>query len=38
MRQVFQFLNDLKSNNNREWMQAHRQLYQECKGEVTELI
>jgi len=38
MLQVFQFLNDLKNNNNREWMQDHRQLYEECKEEVTELI
>ena len=38
MLQVFQFLNDLNNNNNREWMQDHRQLYQECKEEVTELV
>ena len=38
MLQVFQFLNDLKNHNNREWMQDHRQLYLECKEEVTELI
>ena len=38
MLQVFQFLNDLKRNNNREWMQDHRHLYQECKDEVMELV
>ena len=38
MQQVFQFLHDLKRNNNREWMQDHRHLYQECKDEVTELV
>lgn len=38
MLRVFQFLNDLKNHNNREWMQDNRQLYLESKEEVTELI
>ena len=38
MEQVFKFLNELKEHNNREWMQDHRDLYLECKMEVTELI
>ena len=38
MEQVFQFLNQLKKHNNREWMQDHRNTYLECKQEVTELI
>ena len=38
MLRVFEFLNDLKNHNNREWMQDNRQLYLESKEEVTELI
>ena len=38
MLRVFQFLNDLKNHNNREWMQDNRQLYLESKEEVRDLI
>ena len=38
MERVFQFLNQLKRHNNREWMQDHRNTYLVCKEEVTELI
>lgn len=32
------FLKQLKCNNNRDWMQAHKDLYQNAKGEFTGFV
>ena len=35
----FQFLRDLKKNNDREWFQERKSVYEECvKGPMTELV
>ena len=34
MKTVLQFLNDLAANNNREWFEAHKNRYLECRDKV----
>lgn len=35
---IFQFLKEIAANNNREWFQAHRNLYESARNEFERLI
>lgn len=37
-KQAFQFLKDLKSNNDRDWFNANKARYEQAKGEFEEFI
>ena len=34
---IFQFLKELSANNNREWFNSHRELYEFARSEFVEL-
>lgn len=38
MKKAFQFLTQLRENNNREWFEAHRDVYEEARLEVEVLV
>ena len=31
---IFQFLKEVSANNNREWFNAHKDLYEEARGSL----
>ena len=35
---VIPFLNELTKNNNRDWFNAHKDVYQEAKNDFTQFI
>jgi len=35
---IFQFLKEVSANNNREWFNAHKDLYEEARGEFENLL
>lgn len=35
---IFQFLQDLSANNNREWFNAHREHYEKARNEFENLL